>query len=91
MIQKYAEAWHKHPKARSVVCMALASAIHFSGYEYARTGTLTLITSDRAGFSNSSVVPLAMGCVSPVSLILLWVSTRKREIKTSQDGFFKEL
>jgi len=53
--------------------MALASAVHFAGYEYARTGTLTLLTSERTGFSSSSVVPLAMGCASPVSLLLLWL------------------
>jgi hypothetical protein len=57
-----------------VLSMALASAIHFAGYEYARTGTLTLVTSERTGFSSSSVVPFAMGCVSPCSLLLLWVS-----------------
>ena len=62
------------PKSRSVLSMAVASAMHFAGYEYARTGTLTLITSERAGFSSASIVPLAMGFVSPVSLLLLWVS-----------------
>lgn len=65
------------PKARSVLSMALASATHFAGYEYARTGTLTLVTSERTGFSSSSVVPLATGCVSPFSLLLLWLYARK--------------
>ena len=70
--EKYQQAsWS--PKAQSVFRMALASAIHFAGYEFARTGTLTLVTSERAGFSSASVVPLAMGFVSPISLLLLWV------------------
>jgi hypothetical protein len=53
--------------------MALASAIHFAGYEYARTATLTLVTSERTGFSNSSIVPFSLGFVSPISLVMLWV------------------
>lgn len=74
--QKYQEIWrNRSPKSRSVLSMALASAMHFAGYEYARTGTLTLITSERAGFSSASIVPLAMGFVSPISLLLLWVSS----------------
>ncbi|CAB9507095.1 expressed unknown protein [Seminavis robusta] len=64
------------PKARAILSMALASAIHFAGYEYARTGTLTLVTSERTGFSNSSVVPFALGFVSPISLLLLWLYAR---------------
>lgn len=67
-------SWKNSPKARSVFSMAMASALHFSGYEFARAGTLTLLTSEKAGFSHSSVVPFALGCVSPFSLLLLWVS-----------------
>ena len=68
------EPWS--PKSKAILNMALASSIHFSGYEYARAATLTLVTSERTGFSSSSIVPFAMGCVSPFSLLLLWIYSK---------------
>ena len=61
------------PKAQSVVCMTLASAIHFAGHEWVRSSTVTLFTSDQYGFTNPAALPLAVGCVSPFSVGLLWV------------------
>lgn len=45
--------------------MTMASAMHFAGYEFARASTMALFVP-----SNMS---LALGCVSPVSVALLWV------------------
>lgn len=69
------------PRARSVLCMALAIAVHFAGYELARNVTLAMFTSETLGFGNSSSVllPFAMGCVSPFSLVVLWCYTRLLE------------
>lgn len=46
-------------------------ALHFFGYEFARSANLSLFTSKTAGFSNPSAFPLAMACVSPFSFVLL--------------------
>jgi hypothetical protein len=62
------------PKHRAVFYMALASALHFSGYEVARSGTLAILTSRRSGFISASTVSFATGCVSPFSVLLLLVS-----------------
>ena len=60
------------PKAKSGVAMASAMALHFFGYEFARGSNMALFTSSKFGFANSgSYYPLAMTCVSPVSMILL--------------------
>jgi len=47
-------------------------ALHFGGYEFARSGALALFTSSETGFSHPSAYPLAMGLVTPFSLGLLY-------------------
>ena len=52
--------------------MAAAMALHFGGYEFARSGALALFTSSETGFANPAAYPFAMGLVTPISLILLY-------------------
>lgn len=59
------------PHAKAVVCMALSAGAHFAAYELARSGTLALFTSKTTGFESSSALPLAVGTVSPFSVVLL--------------------
>ncbi|KAL3936478.1 MAG: hypothetical protein SGBAC_008216, partial [Bacillariaceae sp.] len=61
-----------NPKAKSCVSMAAAMALHFGGYEFARSGALALFTSSENGFSHPSAYPFAMGLVTPFSLGLLY-------------------
>ena len=56
--------------------MAIASSLHFAGYELARNAIMALFTSERTGFPSPSAVPIATACVSPFSFLLLWVYTR---------------
>jgi hypothetical protein len=57
--------------------MAMASALHFAGYEVARSSTLTLLTSQKSGFeSGASIVSCAMGTIPLFSILLLWCYTR---------------
>ena len=51
--------------------MALATGAHFAAYELARSATLAIFTSKKTGFESSSALPLAVGCVSPFSVVLL--------------------
>jgi len=51
--------------------MSLSMALHFFGYEFARSANLSLFTSKTAGFTNPAAFPLAMACVSPFSFVLL--------------------
>ena len=61
------------PVARSVLSMALAMALHYLAYSFARPTTLSLFTSAQTGFGGkTSAYPLAMGLVSPTSLMLLF-------------------
>ena len=39
------------PRAKACVSMAAAMALHFGGYEFARSGALALFTSSEIGFS----------------------------------------
>lgn len=63
------------PKTLAVIYMAISMALHFFGYEFARSATLTLFTSKTTGFSSLSSLPLALACVCPASLCLLYVYT----------------
>lgn len=65
------------PRAKSCILMAIAMALHFGGYEFARSAALALFTSSSAtGFSHPSAYPFAIGLVTPVSLVLLyWYGT----------------
>ena len=60
------------PRAKACVSMAAAMALHFGGYEFARSGALALFTSSEIGFSHPSAYPFAMGLVTPFSLSLLY-------------------
>jgi ATP/ADP translocase len=60
------------PRARSCISMAAAMALHFGGYEFARSGALALFTSSEIGFSHPSAYPFAIGLVTPFSLVLLY-------------------
>jgi len=64
--------------------MALSLAAHFAGYEFARNAALALFTSERTGFGGGEkgggggaawALPLAVGCVAPFSVALLWLYT----------------
>lgn len=61
----------------AIAYMAMASALHFAGYEVARSSTMTLLTSQRNGFeSGASIVSCAMGTIPLFSFLLLWCYTR---------------
>lgn len=63
-------------RRQAILWMALASATHFAGYEWARNAVLALFTSNHHGFSSSAAMPLAVGCISPMSIMLLMLYTR---------------
>lgn len=58
-------------EARSVSYMAVAMALHYLGYSFARPTTIALFTSKSVGFQSPSAFPFAMALISPVSLCLL--------------------
>jgi hypothetical protein len=62
---------HENPKLQAVTYMSLCMAIHFAGHEFARAPTSSLFTSKQLGFQSPSALPLAVGFVSPFSVILL--------------------
>jgi ATP/ADP translocase len=59
------------PRPKAILLMTVAMALHFGGYEFTRSGLTTLFTSNDFGFSSPSAFPLAMGLVSPFSVLLL--------------------
>lgn len=59
------------PKGTAVAYMAMGMALHFGGYEFARSSSLALFTSSSSGFSSPGAFPLAMACASPMSVLLL--------------------
>ena len=59
------------PKAKSVLCMAIAMSLHYLGYSFARPSTIALFTSSKTGYLSPAAFPLAMAFVSPLSLLLL--------------------
>lgn len=64
-------------RGKSVLFMSLSLAIHLSGYELSRSAVMALFTSDKLGFGHGkegglSALPMAVGCVSPFSIVLLW-------------------
>jgi ATP/ADP translocase len=65
-----------YAKVRAILFMAAASAIHFAGYELARSGTMALFTSSTIGFQSPSASPISTICMMPFSLLLLWVYTK---------------
>jgi hypothetical protein len=61
----------------SAVCyMTAANALHMAAYEFGRSATMTLFTSDLTGFSRPSAITFATGLVSPFSIGLLWTHRR---------------
>ena len=58
-------------RKQSALLMSVSMALHFFGYEFARSANLSLFTSKTAGFSSPGAFPLAMACVSPFSFVLL--------------------
>jgi hypothetical protein len=62
---------HDNPKLQAVTYMSLCMAIHFAGHEFARAPSSSLFTSKQLGFQSPSALPLAVGFVSPFSVILL--------------------
>jgi len=67
------------PRARAGIWMAIAMAIHFGGYEFARNSNLALFTSPETGFVKPYAYPLAMATVSPFSFLLLMGYHRELE------------
>jgi len=69
-------------QARAVFCMAVAMACHYLSYSLARPTTLALFTSSTVGFAHSpGAFPLAMACISPTSLLLLFIYTNMLDAK----------
>lgn len=60
------------PRAQACTWMSLAMAFHFGGYEFARSGALALFTSSEVGFAHPSAYPLAVGVVTPLSVLFLY-------------------
>jgi hypothetical protein len=67
---------NRYVRTQVILEMAMASALHFAGFELARNGTIALFTSDRTGFSSPSAAPLSTVCVTPFSFFLLWIYTK---------------
>lgn len=63
----------------SVLYMSLAMAMHFFGYEFARSTALSIFTSDTIGFTSASSTSLAMACVTPFSMLLLMIYSQQLE------------
>ena len=63
-------------RRRAVLYMTLAMATHFAGHEFARSPIMSMFTSSEMGFQSSAVLPLAVGFVSPFSILLLWLYTK---------------
>lgn len=60
-------------KDHAAIYMSLAMAVHFFGYEFGRSGALTLFTSPVNGFQSSAAYSVALTCVSPLSfLLVMW-------------------
>lgn len=57
--------------------MALATALHFGGYEFVRNACLALFTSADYGFTSPAAFPLATALVSPFSVLLLWAYSQQ--------------
>uniref|UniRef100_A0A7S4EQV7 ADP,ATP carrier protein n=1 Tax=Pseudo-nitzschia australis TaxID=44445 RepID=A0A7S4EQV7_9STRA len=75
-MQQYFESIASSPRARSCICMATSMALHFGGYEFARSAALALFTSSETGFTHPSAHPFAIGLVTPTTLFLLyWYGT----------------
>ena len=68
------------PRPLACIYMATAMALHFGGYEFARSSALALFTSSETGFSSPAAYPFAICFVTPVSLALLyWYGVRLEE------------
>jgi ATP/ADP translocase len=63
-------------RIQSILFMATASALHFAGFEFARSATIALFTSVKIGFSNPSASPLSTIVMTPVSILVLWLYTK---------------
>ena len=59
------------PQLHASILMALSMAMHFFGYEFARSSNLSMFTSKISGFDGPGAFPLAMACVSPLSVTML--------------------
>lgn len=64
------------PRGQSVLWMACSMALHFGGYEFARSATLALFTSHSTGFATPAAFPLAMAMVTPLTFLFLIAYTR---------------
>jgi len=58
-------------KDHAAIYMSLAMAVNFFGYEFGRSGVLTLFTSPVNGFGSTTAYSIAMSCVSPLSFSLV--------------------
>ena len=67
------------PQARSILLMSISMAAHFGGYEFCRSATLALFTSQTTGFTTPAAFPLAMAMVTPLTLLFLMGYTRDLE------------
>lgn len=77
------------PKVKSVCLMSLALGVYFCGYELSRNSVLAMFTSKQTGFSNSSALPFAVGCVSPFSMILLSTYTKTLDKEGPRKALWK--
>lgn len=49
--------WMFSPRASACIYMACAMALHFGGYEFARSGALALFTSSTTGYAHPAAYP----------------------------------
>jgi hypothetical protein len=49
--------WMFSPRASACIYMASAMALHFGGYEFARSGALALFTSSTTGYAHPAAYP----------------------------------
>jgi len=72
-------------RGKSVLYMSISLAIHLGGYELSRAAVMALFTSDKLGFGKGkegglSALPMAVGCVSPFAVLLLWFYAKTLDV-----------
>jgi hypothetical protein len=78
------------PRARAVIYMGIAMALHFGGYEFIRNASLSLFTSKDFGFATTAAAyPTAIGLVSPFSVLLLYAYGRQLSASGPRGALFR--
>ena len=80
---------HHQQRIKSVIYMTLAMSIHFAGHEFARSPIMSMFTSSEMGFQSHAILPLAVGCVSPFSVVLLLFYARNLKLRSKGGGILR--